>query len=239
MTAVVRVRDLSVAYREGGGTRRVVHDAGFDIHAGEALGLVGESGSGKSTIALALTRCLVRGAEMTARQLEVAGSDVLSLSGEALRRYRRDDIGVVFQEPGRALNPTATIGAQVAEGHLARGAGRGAPATAATAALDEVGLPDPEVIAKRYPHELSGGQQQRAMIAIALAARPRLLILDEPTTGLDTVAQAEILALVDGLRAALGFASLLISHDLELVAAHTDRVRRLDDGRLLLGAEEA
>jgi peptide/nickel transport system ATP-binding protein len=232
MRPLVEVSGLTVSYGSGRARRLAVADVGFDIGEGEAFGLVGASGSGKSTIALAFARGLPRGAELSARRLKVGEADVLTLSGEALRRYRTDDIGVVFQEPARALNPTATIGAQIAETQLARGAGRRAAIAAAVAALDEVGLPAPDVIGRRYPHELSGGQQQRAMIAMALATRPRLLVLDEPTTGLDTVAQSDILALLDRLQGELGFASLLISHDLAVVAAHCDRVAVLEDGRL-------
>jgi peptide/nickel transport system ATP-binding protein len=231
MTPLVEVSGLTVSYPAGRARRLAVADVGFDIRPGEAFGLVGASGSGKSTIALAFARGLPRGAELSARRLKVGGADVLTLSGEALRRYRTHDIGVVFQEPARALNPTATIGAQVAETQLARGVGRRDAAVSAIGALSEVGLPDPEAIARRYPHELSGGQQQRAMIAVALATRPRLLILDEPTTGLDTISQADILTLVDRLQRELGFASLLISHDLGVVAAHCDRVAVLEDGR--------
>ncbi|MGN6219079.1 MAG: ATP-binding cassette domain-containing protein [Microbacterium sp.] len=233
MTGLVSVRGLTIEHRVDGGLRTAVHGVDLDIAEGEAHGLVGESGSGKSTIALALTRFLPKGARVRADQLRVAGRDVLALDTPALRRYRRDDIGVVYQEPSRALNPTASVGAQVAEAHRLRGLDRPAARAATHESLAEVGLHDPDRLAARYPHELSGGQQQRVMIAMALAARPRLLILDEPTTGLDSRVQAEVLALIGRLQRRLGFASLLISHDLPLVAAHSDRVGVLEHGRLL------
>ncbi|GAA5211936.1 ATP-binding cassette domain-containing protein [Microbacterium kyungheense] len=233
MSGLVSVRGLTVEHRVAGGRRTAVDGVDLDIAEGEAHGLVGESGSGKSTIALALTRYLPKGARVRADQLRVAGRDVLSLDAAGLRQYRRDDIGVVFQEPSRALNPTASIGSQVAEAHRLRGLSATATRDATVASLAEVGLPDPERLTARYPHELSGGQQQRVMIAMALAARPRLLILDEPTTGLDSQVQAEVLALITRLQHQLGFASLLISHDLPLVAAHSDRVGVLERGRLL------
>ncbi|MBW9095279.1 ABC transporter ATP-binding protein [Microbacterium jejuense] len=233
MSGLVSVRALTVEHRVARGWRTAVDAVDLDIAEGEAHGLVGESGSGKSTIALALTRYLPTGTRLRADQLRVAGRDVLSLDAAGLRQYRRDDIGVVFQEPSRALNPTASVGAQVAEAHRLRGLSATATRDATVSSLAEVGLPDPERLTARYPHELSGGQQQRVMIAMALAARPRLLILDEPTTGLDSQVQAEVLALIARLQQQLGFASLLISHDLPLVAAHSDRIGVLEGGRLV------
>ncbi|KRA24870.1 hypothetical protein ASD65_10865 [Microbacterium sp. Root61] len=233
MSAVVKVRGLCIDHLVHGQLHRAVHDLDFEIEEGEAFGLVGASGSGKSSIALALTRYLPRGAEMHARRLEVAGHDLVALDRDALRRYRRHDIGVVYQEPAGALNPTSTIGAQVSESHRLRGEGRRRSHLSAVGSLAEVGLDDPEELARRYPHELSGGQQQRVVIAMALAAKPRLLILDEPTTGLDSIVQADVLALIGRLQAELGFASLIISHDLPIVASHCDRVGVLENGHLL------
>ncbi len=233
MSELVSVRGLSIDYRAAGRPQRAVHGVDLDIREGATYGLVGESGSGKSTIALALTRYLPRGARVQAERLHVAGRDILDLDAAALRRYRRHDVGVVYQEPTRALNPTASVGSQVAEAHRLRGLGRDKARAATLESLEHVGLPAPRLIAARYPHELSGGQQQRIMIAMALAAHPRLLILDEPTTGLDSHVQADVLALISKLQAELGFASLLISHDLPLVAAHCERVGVLEGGRLV------
>lgn len=238
MTPLVRVRALEVRYgvgrhRSGSPDRPAATHIDFDIDAGGSFGLVGESGSGKSTIALALTRYLPAGATVTADELVVAGEHVLDLGPAALRRYRRDRIGVVYQEPGLALNPTSTVGAQVAEVYRLGGGGRASAEARTVETLDHMGLPDPAALARRYPHELSGGQQQRVVIAMALATRPQLLILDEPTTGLDTSVEAGIFVLIERLKAELGFATLLISHNLPLVAARCDTVGVLSNGELV------
>jgi peptide/nickel transport system ATP-binding protein len=235
---VVRVRDLEVRYRvarhrTGAPDRAAASGVGFDIEPHGSFGLVGESGSGKSTVALALTRYLPPGARVTASELTVAGESVLDLDAGALRRYRRDRIGVVYQEPALALNPTSPVGAQVAEVYRLRGRSWADAKTQAIAALGHVGLPSPEVLARRFPHELSGGQQQRVVIAMALATGPQLLILDEPTTGLDTRVEADIFELIGALQAEQGFATLLISHDLPLVATHCQRVGVLKEGELV------
>ncbi|MDH2416295.1 ABC transporter ATP-binding protein [Nocardioides sp. CER19] len=227
---VVSVRDLRIGYRTGHGTLQAVKGVSFAVQAGEAYGLVGESGSGKSTAAMALTRYLAPNAELSAGDLSVAGVDVRSLEGRRLRHFRAESLGVVYQEPGLALNPTMAVGEQVAEVFRLAGAGRSEAAQRAHAALERVQLTPAAVIAGRYPHELSGGQQQRVVIAMALAGSPDLLILDEPTTGLDGRVETEIMALIDRLRAELGFATILISHNLPLIAAHCRRIGVLQDG---------
>ncbi|GAB3576103.1 ABC transporter ATP-binding protein [Leifsonia lichenia] len=234
---VVDVRGLSVDYSIDGRVRRVVSDVDLTIRAGESYGLVGESGSGKSTIALALTRYLPANGRITADRLTVAGQDVLTLSRDALRRYRAGSVGVVYQEPGLALNPTSTVGAQLAEVFRIAGASRSAAWASAVDAARSVDLPDPERVVHRYPHELSGGQQQRVVIAMALATEPRLLILDEPTTGLDSKVEAGILDLIERLRHQHDFATLLISHNLPLVASHCDHVAVLQNGVVVERAE--
>ncbi|GGF22342.1 ATP-binding cassette domain-containing protein [Subtercola lobariae] len=232
-TSVVSVDNLRVSYSTSRSSVEVVRGVSFDIAPGESYGLVGESGSGKSTIALALTGHRVAGATVTADSLNVAGLDVLDLSQSELRAFRARKIGVVYQEPARALNPTMTVGAQVAEVFRLRGDDRGLARRETVAALDRVGLPDPATFASRYPHELSGGQQQRVVIAMALAVSPELLILDEPTTGLDARVETEVMALIDQLQIELGFATLLISHNLPLVAAHCQRIGVLERGVLV------
>lgn len=232
MTSMVHVRGLSIVRRSPRAERIVLHDVDLDIAAGESHGLVGESGAGKSTLALALARFLPRGTRAHAQRLVVAGQDVLALRGSNLHEFRRGSVGFVFQDANRAFNPTATVGAQISESHRLRGTGRRESRRAASAALDLVGFPLPEVIAQRYPHELSGGQQQRALIAMALASRPRLLILDEPTSGLDRRAAHSMLELIARLQAQEGFASLLISHDDGLIAGYCRRVSVLRGGRL-------
>ncbi|MBO1739207.1 ABC transporter ATP-binding protein [Leifsonia sp. TF02-11] len=234
---IVDVKTLAVDYRIGGARRRVVSDVDLTIHAGESYGLVGESGSGKSTIALALTRYLPANARISADRLIVDGHDVPSLDSTGLRRYRAGSVGVVYQEPGLALNPTSSIGAQLAEVYRIAGASRSDAWAAAVAAAASVDLPEPDAILRRYPHELSGGQQQRAVIAMALATDPRLLILDEPTTGLDSKVEAGILDLIERLRRERRFATLLISHNLPLVATHCDRVAVLRQGTVVERAE--
>ena len=231
--AVVEVADLSVAYRTRAGVQQAVKDVSFRIAPGEAYGLVGESGSGKSTAAMALTRFLPVNATLTADVLRVAGTEVLTLDQQALRRFRATALGVVYQEPGLALNPTMPVGKQIGEVFRLRGAGRADAERRTLEAIERVRLAPPAAIAKRYPHELSGGQQQRIVIAMALAVEPEFLILDEPTTGLDSRVETEIMALIDGLQADLGFASILISHNLPLVAAHCGRIGVLQNGLLV------
>jgi peptide/nickel transport system ATP-binding protein len=225
--SVVAVRDLSVSY----GGKPAVRGLSFTIGPGESYGLVGESGSGKSTAAMALTRYLPRHASLSAAELTVAGVAVRDLGPRALRGFRSDTLAVVYQEPGLALNPTMRAGEQIAEVYRLRGDSRSRACGRTVTALERVRL-DP-AFAARFPHELSGGQQQRVVIAMALACEPRLLILDEPTTGLDSRVETEIMALIDTLRAELGFASILISHNLPLVAAHCQRIGVLRDGELV------
>jgi peptide/nickel transport system ATP-binding protein len=245
---VVQVADLTVSYRARQAAVTALRGLSLDISAGESYGLVGESGSGKSTAAMALTRYLPAGTEITAARLSVAGAPVLGLEAAALRAFRSSAFAVVYQEPGLALNPTMPAGEQIAEVYRLHGAGqhgagqhgagqgwagRAAAREATLAAIERVRLSPPEQIASRYPHELSGGQQQRIVIAMALASEPQLLILDEPTTGLDSRVETEIMALIDHLRAEFGFASLLISHNLPLVAAHCQRIGVLRHGELV------
>jgi peptide/nickel transport system ATP-binding protein len=224
---LVSVRDLSVSYAG----KPALRGLGFTVGPGESYGLVGESGSGKSTAALALTRYLPRNATLSAAELTVDGSAVPDLDGRELRQFRSTALAVVYQEPGLALNPTMRAGEQIAEVYRLHGEGRARARERTADALRRVRL-DP-ALATRYPHELSGGQQQRVVIAMALASEPRLLILDEPTTGLDAEVEAEIMALIDALRDELGFASILISHNLPLVAAHCQRIGVLRDGELV------
>ena len=229
--SVVSVGDLSIAYRTRSGLVQALHGVSFNVSPREAYGLVGESGSGKSTAAMALTGYLPPHTEVAASELTVVGQDVRALHGSALRRFRARSFGIVYQEPGLSLNPTMTVGAQIAEVHRLRGASRIHDETQAS--LARVRLEPSERIARRYPHELSGGQQQRVIIAMALAVEPTLLILDEPTTGLDSQVETEIMSLIDELRRALGFATILISHNLPLIAAHCQRIGVLQNGTMV------
>jgi peptide/nickel transport system ATP-binding protein len=230
---VVRVAGLTVSYRARQRSVPAVRGLDLAIGPGESYGLVGESGSGKSTAAMALTRYLPTGTEISAAELSVSGASVLDLDPTALRAFRGSALAVVYQEPGLALNPTMPVGEQIAEVYRLHGASRATARASTLAAIERVRLSPPEQIAGRYPHELSGGQQQRIVIAMALAGGPKLLILDEPTTGLDSQVETEIMALIDQLRAELGFATLLISHNLPLVAAHCQRIGVLRAGELV------
>jgi peptide/nickel transport system ATP-binding protein len=224
------VEDLSIAYSGA----PAVHDLSFHIDAGEAYGLVGESGSGKSTVAMALVRYLARTGRVTGGRILFDGQDVMSLDDVALRAFRGKRVAVVYQNPGAALDPSMIVGDQVAEVFSAHAPVPRADAhRRALAMLRQVRLADADSVYHRYPHQLSGGMQQRVVIAIALAAQPDLLILDEPTTGLDATVEAAILSLLADLRRELGVTVLLISHNLAVVAEVCDRVGVLYAGRLV------
>jgi peptide/nickel transport system ATP-binding protein len=229
----VSVKNLTVAYRGRVRQSTAVANLTFAIARGESYGLVGESGSGKTTAAMALTRYLPENSTVTADHLMVGGVDVLELDAKQLRDFRATELAVVYQEPGLALNPTMPIGQQVSEIYRLHGASRAAALDLTVGALGRVRLPAPDSMVRRYPHELSGGQQQRVVIAMALAAEPALLVLDEPTTGLDSGVEAEIMSLIDELRSEIGFASILISHNLPLIAAHCERIGVLRNGELV------
>jgi microcin C transport system ATP-binding protein len=226
--SLLEVRELSVEF----GSRRVVDRVSFSLDAGEKLALVGESGSGKTVTALSLLR-LIESARLSGEVL-FSGRDVLKMPDPALRELRGRDIAVIFQEPMTALNPIYTVGAQIAESLQLHTPLRGEAVRAeAVAALRRVGLEDPETRALSYPHQLSGGQRQRAMIAMALACNPKVLVADEPTTALDVSIRNQILELIDRLRAEAGMALLLITHDLNLVRRFADRVAVMERGVLV------
>jgi peptide/nickel transport system ATP-binding protein len=230
---VLDVRELSVVYRPDGDAVPVVRGVSFAIAPGEALGLIGESGSGKSTIAFALMRHLKDG-RATAARMALAGEELLAVSPRRLAALRGDRMAMVYQDPMSALNPLLRVGEQVAEGiRRHEGAGRAAAAWRAVALLEQVNLPDPAGMAHRFPHQLSGGQQQRVVIAMAIACRPALLIMDEPTTGLDVTTEAVILDLIGDLRRRLGLAVLFISHNLAVVGEVCDRIGVLYAGELV------
>ncbi len=223
--SLLEVKDLSIEF----GTRRVVDSVSFSLDAGEKLALVGESGSGKTVTALSLLR-LIDTARLSG-EIIFDGKNVLQMPAGPLQALRGHDIAVIFQEPMTALNPIYTVGRQIAESLQLHKGMNGAEAHAgAVAALARVGIPEPEVRARSYPHQLSGGQRQRAVIAMALACNPRLLIADEPTTALDVAIRLQILDLIDKLREASGMALLLITHDLNLVRRFSDRVAVMEHG---------
>ena len=214
------------------GPSRVVDGVSFDVAAGEKFGLVGESGSGKSVTALSILRLVASATYDGAIRFE--GDDVLSKSEGALRGLRGRDIAMIFQEPMTALNPLYTVGNQIAEVlELHEGLGKNQAHGRAIELLARTGIPDPQKRVDAFPHQLSGGQRQRAMIAMALACRPKLLIADEPTTAVDVTIQAQILALLDDLQREYGMAILFITHDLNLVRRFTHRVGVMERGRLV------
>ena len=228
MSALLAIEHLTVRF----GTTAVVDDVSLTIDAGEKFALVGESGSGKSITALSVLG-LVDGAATSGR-IVFDGNDLRSNSEPQMRAIRGGEIAMIFQEPMTALNPLHTIGAQIVEVlRLHEKLGRGAARDRAIALLDRTGIAEPARRVDAWPHQLSGGQRQRAMIAMALACRPRLLIADEPTTALDVTIQAQILALLDELQAEMGMALLFITHDLNLVRRFTHRVGVMERGKLV------
>lgn len=235
MTPLLEIHDLRVSFPADGGTVTPVDGLSLSIQRGETLALVGESGAGKSLTALAVLRLLPPSGRIEAGStLRIGDTDLLALEGEALRRIRGRRIAMVFQDPMTSLNPVLTVGDQISETILAHFSMPAREARKrAEALLAEVGLGDGSGRYTNYPHQLSGGMRQRVMLAIALAAEPELLIADEPTSALDVTVQAQILELIDRLRAAHGMAMLLITHDLGVVAGRADRVAVMYAGRVV------
>jgi peptide/nickel transport system ATP-binding protein len=236
MTRVLDVHNLRVSFPGADHTRFYpVDGVSFWLDRGETLALVGESGCGKSLTSLALLQLVPPpGRIETGSAIHLGETDVLALHGEALRRIRGRRIGMVFQDPMTSLNPVFTVGDQIMEGFLAHFKVRRAEARErALQLLQEVGIPDPVERLRSYPHQLSGGMRQRVMIAIALAAEPEILVADEPTTALDVTVQAQILEVLDRLRANRGMAVLLITHDLGIVAGRADRVAVMYAGQIV------
>ena len=229
VSPLLDVRDLHVRF----GAKEVVRGVSFSIAAGEKLALVGESGSGKTITALSLLR-LAGDAAITGQAVLQGRGDLLALTEREMRGVRGGDIAMVFQEPMTALNPLMTIGLQIAEIlQLKKGLTGAQCAQAAIELLASTGIPEPARRANSFPHQLSGGQRQRAMIAMALASSPRLLLADEPTTALDVTLRGQILDLLTDLQRQTGMAVLLITHDLNLVHRFADRVAVMEQGVLV------
>ncbi len=229
----LELRDLEVAYRVRGKDRTVLRGVSLEVGRGEAYGLVGESGCGKSTAALAIVRYLPRNGVVAGGSITVAGHDALALGGRDLREFHARTVSLVYQNPGAALNPSIRVGAQVAEAFTVLGMPKREADDRSRAALDLVQIADPGSVMSRYPHQLSGGMQQRVVIAMALAKDPALLILDEPTTGLDATVEAEVLDLVARLQVELHTSVLFITHNLGVIAKMCSRVGVLYAGRLV------
>jgi oligopeptide/dipeptide ABC transporter ATP-binding protein len=231
MTEILRLEDLSVALKRGTATVPILDDLNLTINAGEMLALVGESGSGKTIAALSIMRLLPRGARL-AGHAWLAGTDLTTLDEPAMRRVRGRDAGMVFQNPLAALNPSRTVAAQIAEAYRTHNNVSARLARAkALELLGEVGIPNAAARLHDYPHQFSGGMRQRVMIAMALSCAPKLLIADEPTTGLDPIIARQIMALIARLRREHDMAVLFVTHDLSVVEEHADSIHVLYAGR--------
>jgi peptide/nickel transport system ATP-binding protein len=231
---LLEISDLQTVIKGRRREVRAVAGVSLEVAQGEVLGIVGESGSGKTMTAMSVLRLLPPGGAVTGGRVRFDGTDLLSLPESEIRKVRGDGIGVVFQDPLSSLNPTMSVGEQIAEAVLLhRPVGRAAALERAVEVLGLVGLPQPRERISEYPHQLSGGMRQRVMIAIALACEPRLLIADEPTTALDVTIQKQILNLLDRLRQQLGMSVILVTHDLGVIAGHTDRVAVMYAGRVV------
>jgi oligopeptide/dipeptide ABC transporter ATP-binding protein len=230
MDTLLRVRDLVVE----AGPLRILDGVGLDVPAGQTLGVVGESGSGKTMTANAVLGLLPAGVSVASGSIDFGGTELVGLSESRRRAFRGTDVAMVFQDPLAALNPVQPVGRQVSE--IARrreGLSRAAAGRLAVELLDRVGVPEPAQRARAYPHQLSGGLRQRAVIAMALAGKPRLILADEPTTALDVSVQGRILSLLAKIQAEDGVSVLLISHDLRVMAHAAQQVAVMYAGRVV------
>ena len=236
---LLQVRGLTVSFtRSGEEPFTAVDGIDFDVRPGQTVGLVGESGCGKSVTSLAIMGLLPKRGNRVEGEVRFAGTDLLRLSDAEMRDRRGKDLAMIFQDPLSSLNPVVPVGLQVAEVlERHKGMSRKAAMAVAREMLDKVGIPDPKRRLKDYPHQMSGGMRQRALIAMALACEPRLLIADEPTTALDVTIQAQILTLLKNLVEETGTALIMITHDLGVVAGLCDEVNVLYAGRIVERAE--
>ena len=221
--SLLEIRELRLAFPGYVGRTQVLNGIDLSVAEGEAVGIVGETGCGKSVLARSVLR-LDPAAEILGGTIRFDGADVAAMRPAELRRLRGAGIGMVFQDPATYLNPVFTIGRQLRAVLHAHDTPRASLRARSIALLTDAGLPDAEALLQRYPHELSGGMRQRVLIALALAARPRLLLADEPTTALDVTVQRQVLGLIAGLVARFGLTLVLISHDLGVIGALCRRV---------------
>jgi oligopeptide/dipeptide ABC transporter ATP-binding protein len=228
---VLKVEDLHVRFDQAGRRVHAVNGLSYSLSAGRTLAIIGESGSGKTVSSRALMGLLPPSATVTG-SARISGVELVGMPEEEIRRYRGADIAMIFQDPTRSLNPTMKVGTQITEAVTAHGdIEKDAARKRAVELLSLVRIPDPQRRFHEYPHQLSGGMRQRVMIAIALASDPKVLIADEATTALDVTTQAQIMELLAELRARLGTAIILISHDLGLAASYADEVIVMYAGR--------
>ncbi len=234
MAPVLEVDDLSTHIQLTKSVVQAVGNVSLHIEEGETLGLVGESGCGKSMTGLSIMGLLPPGGKIVNGSVKLGGQELVGMPDSELRKYRGNEVAMIFQDPLTSLDPTKTIGYQVAEPvRLHRNVTKEEALDRATEVLTLVGLPRPKERLTDYPHQLSGGMRQRVMIAMALACEPKLLIADEPTTALDVTIQAQILSLLDDLQARLGMAMLLVTHDMGVIGTHADRVNVMYAGRIV------
>src|SRR5690348_12215577 len=236
----LEVTNLSTHIKLTRSTVKAVGNVDIAIDTGETLGLVGESGCGKSMLGLSILGLLPSGGKIIEGSIKLGGLELVGLPDSELRKLRGNDVAMIFQDSLSSLNPTKRIGEQVAEPvRLHRGASRAEAQDRALEVLELVGLPRPKERLEQYPHQLSGGLRQRVMIAVALACEPKVLLADEPTTALDVTIQAQILALLDDLEDRLGMATLLVTHDMGVVAGRTNRISVMYAGRIVETASTA
>jgi peptide/nickel transport system ATP-binding protein len=236
--SLLEISDLRTQIATGDGLVRPVDGVTLSVEEGQCLGLVGESGSGKTMTGMSVMRLLPPGGSIAGGSVRFGGTELTSLDEAAMRQLRGNDIALISQDPMTSLNPTRTIGSQLREAYkIHTGASRAAANTRAAEVLGLVGMPRPAERLRDYPHQLSGGMRQRAMIAMGLLCEPRLLIADEPTTALDVSIQAQILTLLDELRSRLSMSILLITHDMGVIAGHTDAVAVMYGGRVVERAQ--
>lgn len=224
MSNLLKVNDLSVRFATPRGELRAVRNVSITLNEGESLGVVGESGSGKTVLSRAIMGLLPSTATRTG-SVEYEGKELLALSREELRQHWGIGMSMIFQDPMTALNPVRRIGTQLTESLIVRlGMKKKDAETKAIELLKRVRIPDPKAVMKKFPYQLSGGMRQRIMIAIAVSCNPQLLFADEPTTALDVTVQAQVLELLSELRQEFNMAMILVTHDLGVVAGHTDKI---------------
>jgi peptide/nickel transport system ATP-binding protein len=230
---LLEISDLRTEIRLRHGVVHAVDGVSLQVEPGETLGIVGESGCGKTMTALSIMNLLPTGGRIAGGSIKLANTEISTLSEDAMRKIRGNEIGMIFQDPLTSLNPTMTVGRQIAENvTLHREVSREQAMDRAAEVLDLVGIPRVRERIKEYPHQFSGGMRQRVMIAMALACEPKLLIADEPTTALDVTIQKQILELIDDLRRRLGMAVILVTHDLGVIAGRADRVAVMYAGKI-------
>ncbi|TNE33518.1 MAG: ABC transporter ATP-binding protein [Alphaproteobacteria bacterium] len=239
MSALLSIKDLVVDFRTRAGNARVLNEVSLDLKEGEILGIVGESGCGKSMTALSVMGLIPSPpGKVTSGSIQLDGEELLTAPRSRMRQVRGGIVSMIFQEPMTSLNPVFRVGDQIAEAVLLHEDISKADAWArAVEMLTKVGIPEPAVRAKAYPHELSGGMRQRVMIAMALSCRPRVLIADEPTTALDVTVQAQIFDLLKDLQEETGTAIIMITHDMGAIAELADRVAVMYAGHIIESGE--